>query len=161
MKTNTTNPILIHQTFRCANRTERRRAMGIETLQLMKDRLTILKLLILLCSTVATTAVFGQTIYVWTNSLATNGANLAACDLAAASNWDPNGSPSYNGGGVGDEMQWDGRTAGNMYVSANNVGAGFSGGDYGLHWHLTGNQTNGVQVFTTIVGYQNKGSHHR
>jgi hypothetical protein len=105
MKPNNTNPIPIHQTFRSANRIGRRRAMGIETLQLMKTRLTMLKLLIILCSTFATTAVFGQTTYTWTNS--------AAGDIATAANWDPNGQPS---GATIDVAQWDGRTTGPLTV---------------------------------------------
>ena len=55
------NQMKPNQTPCQANR--RKTAMGIETLQVMKTRLTILKFLIILCSIFATTAVFGQTTY--------------------------------------------------------------------------------------------------
>ena len=117
----------------------------------MKPRIRILKSVVALFFSLAVTSALSQTIFVWTNSASSNPTNTSAVDLANANNWDPNGLPVYNTGGVGDEMQWDGRTTGDVYVSADTLAAGFSGGAYGLTWHLTGNQTRPVHVFTTIV----------
>jgi autotransporter-associated beta strand protein len=109
--------------------------MGIETLQLMKTRLTILKLLIVLCSTFATTAVFGQTTYTWTNA--------ASIDIGLAANWDPNGAPS---GANQDTAQWDGLVPGNLalrYIT----GWGNSGyGTMGVNLVLTTNQVGNVTI---------------
>src|SRR5262249_1438463 len=117
----------------------------------MKTRLAMLKLLITLCSTIASSPVFGQVAYFWTNSASSNPANTTGTDLNNTNNWDPNGLPTYNTASVGDEMQWNGRTTGPVFVAADNVAAGFSGSAYGLSLHVTGNQINPVQVFTRIV----------
>ena len=63
----------------------------IEILQLMKTKLTILKFLIILCGTFATTTVFGQTIYTWTNA--------TAIDIGVGVNWNtvPHGEPKQFG----------------------------------------------------------------
>ena len=78
---------------------------GIETLQLMKTRLTMLKSLIILCGIFAATAAFGQTTYTWTNQV--------GGDIATAANYNPNGQPS---GATQDTAQWDGQTTGALGV---------------------------------------------
>ncbi len=117
-------------------------AMGIGTLRLMKTRLTMLKLLIILCSAFATTAAFGQTIYSWTG--AANGTNLAT-----AGNWDPNGLPS---GATQDTAQWDGRTTTNLVISYTTAGLGNTGfGTSGINLLLTPNQVNSVQIISSAA----------
>ena len=91
----------------------------IETLQPMKTRLTILRFLIILCGVLAAPAVFGQTVFTWTNS--------AGGDLGTAANWDPNGVPNPRGTGanngvIADVLLFDGRTAGPLSVSYNALG---------------------------------------
>jgi autotransporter-associated beta strand protein len=115
-------------------------AMGIKTLQLMKTRLPILKLLIVLCSTLATTAVFGQTTYTWTN--------CAATDIGLAADWNPNGLPS---GAPQDTAQWDGVCPGNLSLQYN-TGFGNSGfGTSGINLVCTVNQVGNVSITTSAA----------
>src|SRR5215831_16693271 len=121
-----------------ASRTQRlasATARGFETLNLrpfMKTKTPILKLLIVMCCTVATT-VFGQTVYVWTNQNPKQlelspapGDGRGSGDLNEGTNWmrvgpigaggaDPNGEPRpdfQDGVTWGDEMRFDGLTTG-------------------------------------------------
>jgi fibronectin-binding autotransporter adhesin len=105
--------------------------MGIETLQLMKTKLTILA--IILSGIFATTAVFGQTTYTWTG--------LAdGVTLDKTNNWTPLGVPSPS---IGDTAQWDGVTTSNLVL--NYTGTTPSGsGNPGINFILTANQTNSV-----------------
>ena len=113
----------------------------IETLQLMKPRLTILKFLIILCSAITTTAVFGQTTFIWTNS--------AGGDLSTAANWTPNGVPS---GPNSDTMEFNGQSTGPVSATSNTGGqTGFSGGVWGLNTYLTASQVSPVTFYTTIA----------
>ena len=116
-------------------------AAGIETLQLMKTKLTILKLLITLCVTFATTAAFGQVVRTWTNS--------ASIDIGLAANWSPNGAPS---GATQDTAQWDGVVPGNLalqYIT----GWGNSGyGTSGVNLVLTTNQVGNVTITGPSAG---------
>ncbi|HAO80290.1 MAG TPA: hypothetical protein DCQ92_15235 [Verrucomicrobia subdivision 3 bacterium] len=107
----------------------------IEILQLMKTKLTILKFLIILCGTFATTTVFGQVIRTWTNS--------ASIDIGLANSWDPNGAPN---GANQDTAQWDGVVPGNLSLLYT-TGWGNSGyGTAGVNIVLTANQTGDVTI---------------
>ncbi len=116
----------------------------------MKTSLTILKPTIILCSIFATTAVFGQMTYTWTNS--------AGGDLAGSTNWNPNGVPNPNDANVGDTMQFDGQSSGPV-AATSNTGAqvGYSGGAWGLKVHLTSNQTSPVNFYTTVANAASPG----
>ena len=131
-----------------------------------------LKLLILLGCTVAT-PVFSQSSYVWTNQtpkqLALSPAPAQGSgDLNQGTNWmrngpaglntDPNGvpRPDFTDTFVwGDEMLFDGRTTGPVIATQDGGqqanGAG-SGQPYGLHIHLTANQTAPVTLYTRAGG---------
>jgi autotransporter-associated beta strand protein len=113
----------------------------IEILQLMKTKLTILKFLIILCGTFATTAAFGQTIYTWTNA--------TAIDIGVGVNWNPNGQPS---GSTQDTAQWDGVVPGNLalkYITGwPNTGYGTSG----VNIVLTANQIGNVTITAPSTG---------
>src|SRR6516164_2644131 len=76
-------------------------AMAMRTQTLQPVNISLTSLLIVLFSTFATTAVFGQVTYTWTNAL--------GGDIAASTNWNPNGQPS---GASIDTAQWDGQTSG-------------------------------------------------
>jgi fibronectin-binding autotransporter adhesin len=138
-------------------------ARGIETSQPMKTRLIKLKFLIILFSTVATTAVFSQSSYVWTNQAPLL---LAAGDMNQATNWLrlTTGTGGTDAGGVprpdfqdgltwGDEMLFDGLTTGPLAVTQNGGsqanGAG-SGQPYGLRIHLSANQTAPVTLQSAV-----------
>lgn len=130
----------------------------------MKTKLTILKHLLILCGTVATTAVFGQSSYVWTNQYQ---ANIAAGDLNQGTNWTVNGAlgANFDAGGVprpdfqdgvtwGDEMLFDGRTTGSLSLTQNGgsqANGGGSGQAYGLRIHLSANQTNPVTIKSLVA----------
>ena len=106
-------------------------AMGIKTLQLMKIRLTTL--LIVLCSTLVTTAVFGQTVYTW----------IGSADVPFAiddtNNWTP-ASTVAPSPAVGDTAQWD-VTSGNITLTYSNNTPSFSGNP-GINFILTANENN-------------------
>ena len=136
---------------------------GIEALQFMKIRLRVLRLVVILCSLFAATAVFGQSTYVWTNQ---NPALLTTGDLNRGANWtnipplglnfDPGGVPRpdfQDGITWGDEMLFDGRTTGPLLATQNGGsqanGAG-SGQPYGLRVHLTANQTSSVTIISPV-----------
>lgn len=139
--------------------------MRIESPPLAKTTLRILKLLLILISTVATTAVFGQTTYVWTNQNPAQLAGSGAADFNQGTNWmrvgtvgtggaDANGVPRpdfQDGVTWGDEMRFDGLTTGPLIATQDGGsqanGAG-SGQPYGLRIHLTSNQTAPVTVYT-------------
>jgi hypothetical protein len=75
--------------------------------------------LFIVCAACATTAVFGQTTYVWTNETPLL---LVSGDMNQATNWTPNGIPRpdvTDGTTSGDEMQFDGRTTGPLAVTQN------------------------------------------
>jgi autotransporter-associated beta strand protein len=132
----------------------------------MKARLSTLKLfkrLVVLCNIAATTAVFAQTTYVWTNQ---NPALLTSGDLNRGANWVIVGTPAANrdANGIprpdftdgitwGDEMLFDGRTIGPLVATQNGgsqANGGGSGQPYGLRVHLTSNQTNSVTIISPV-----------
>ena len=120
-------------------------AMGIETQPLMKTRLTMLKLLIVLCCIFATTAVFGQVIHVWTNS--------ASVDIGPGINYDPNGQPNGNdGSGFSQTAEWDGRTPGNLTLRYITGWPNTGFGTIGVNIVLTANQTNDVTLRLRRLG---------
>jgi autotransporter-associated beta strand protein len=97
----------------------------------------ILKLLIILCSTMATTAVFGQTIYTWTG--AGDGTNIAN-----AANWTPAGGPPS--GATQDTGQWDNQVAGNLIITYNSGLPSTGFGTSGINLVLTTNQVGSVDL---------------
>src|SRR5690349_21616828 len=110
--------------------------MELETLQPMKTKLTLLKPLLILCATVATAPVFGQTPYVWTNQ---NPQLSVAGDFDQATNWTPNAVPQSNTGPdannvYGDIAVFDGRTTGPLTLTDidSNAGGG-SPNPLGIH----------------------------
>ena len=140
-----------------------------ETLPFMKARLTMLRLLILLCGIFAvTTAAFGQatgnafqTNFTWVAA----GANL---DLGTSTNWSPVGvpRPSAQSGAAGastdygDIMAFDGQTAGPVFPTSNagaQAGSSVGGTTAGLYVRLTANQTNPVTFHTTVSGSASSG----
>lgn len=110
----------------------------------MKIRLTILKPLITLCCATATMAVFGQTTYTWTNSTPDG-------DLAAATNWSPNGVPNPTVGGFGsstfDTIVFDGQSVGPVRATSSSGQTGASGGTSGFAFIMTANQVNPVTIW--------------
>lgn len=141
----------------------------------MKTPTKILKRsIIALLSSVAAMSAVGQSTYVWTNQ---NPQQLdlspapgqGAGDLNQGTNWmrivgpstggtDANGvpRPDFQDGVIwGDEMQFNGLTVGPVNATQNGGqqanGAG-SGQPYGLHIHLTSNQTAPVSLYTRANG---------
>jgi fibronectin-binding autotransporter adhesin len=122
--------------------------MEVETCKPMKMKLAILKLLVVLGSALATTAVLGQTTYTWTG--AANGTNIAT-----AGNWTTNGSTpavTVPNGTYQDTAQWDGVTASNLVISYGSSGLPGTGfGSLGINLVLTANQTNPVQIISSVA----------
>ena len=118
-------------------------AMGIETMQLMKTKLALLKLTILLCFTFATTAVFGQAIN-WTNTTLTG----LGADIGNRTNWDNNPT----GPGSGTAGTFSGTVPGPMNLTTTtgiipggaNIGGGYNASGFSLH--LTSGQTSPVTL---------------
>jgi autotransporter-associated beta strand protein len=113
----------------------------------MKTRLTILKLVLMLCSTLATTAVFGQATFTWTG--AGNGV-----DLANANNWTPTGLPD---GTTQDTAQWDGLTTSDLFLSYSGGWPGTGFGTLGVNFVLTANQANSVTIISPVASSGNIG----
>ena len=118
-----------------------------------------IKFLIVLSSTVAMTAAFGQsplvlTTYVWTNQFPGHLAGVG--DMNQATNWSPNGVPNPMSGpdsnGVsGDLALFDGRTTGPLSITqSGGVSSGSGGQSYpaGLRIQLTSNQTSSVTIMS-------------
>lgn len=127
----------------------------------MKTSLKNCKLLIALCCTVATTAVFGQTplTYVWTNQTPLNAQGVG--DMNFATNWNPNAVPTPMtptpdaDGNYGDLMIFDGLTTGPLKVTESGgtlVGGGGQSYPAGARIRLTGNQTAAVTFYTSLNG---------
>jgi fibronectin-binding autotransporter adhesin len=128
-------------------------AMGIETLQFMKTKLTMLKFLIVLCSTFATTAVFGQTLtWIGPDATTPGGGNLGR-----GTNWSgDNGSGATTpiNGTIGT---FDGTLAGPLVVFSQDgingaagvpIGGGY--GSSGFTIDLTPSQTSSVKVISPV-----------
>ena len=107
-----------------------------------------------LCSAVATTAIFGQSTYVWTNQ------NPAHASPLGTSTPPPIGAPTVSPAGrisdgitFGDEMQFDGQTTGPL-IATQNGGSQVNGSGaaqpYGLRIHLTANQTSPVTIISPV-----------
>src|SRR5487761_2065873 len=112
----------------------------IETRPFRKTRLTMLTCLIILCGIFATPAVFGQTIYTWTNQVGGN--------IATAANYNPNGQPS---GATQDTAQFDGQTTGALGVFSTTTSLPSTGfGSSGINLVFTANQLGSV-TFTSAV----------
>jgi autotransporter-associated beta strand protein len=109
--------------------------MGTKTLEMMKTMKPKLTILIAaMCGMFATTSAFSQTTRVWTNQ--------AGGDLAVAANWDPNGLPDA---GVGDTMEWNGTTKGNLVVSITS-GLNGSSGNTGYTYYMNSAQTANLSI---------------
>jgi fibronectin-binding autotransporter adhesin len=107
----------------------------------MKIRLRILKFLLVLFCTVASTTVFGQVTYTWTGL--GDGVNLTN-----ATNYTPNGQPS---GTAQDTILWDGLTSSNLLITygvESLPATGFN--TLGINLNLTANQTNSVQIVSKV-----------
>ena len=108
----------------------------------MKTRVGILKLLIVLCCTFATTAVFGQVLYTWTGG----GDGVG---LANPTNWTPQGLPS---GATQDTAEWNGVTTTNLVITYGTAGLPSTGfGSSGINLVMTALQTNPVQVISVAA----------
>ncbi|MGA2176888.1 MAG: autotransporter-associated beta strand repeat-containing protein [Verrucomicrobiota bacterium] len=103
----------------------------------MKTRVPILKLLTILCGTLATTAVFGQVVYTWTG--AGDGTNIVT-----AANWSPAGGPPS--GANQDTGQWDNQVPGNLIITYNNGLPSTGYGTEGIILDLTTNQVGSVAI---------------
>jgi autotransporter-associated beta strand protein len=130
----------------------------------MKTKLLMHKLLPVLFAALTTTAVFGQTTWVFTNQHPT--LDVTTGDLGLSTNWN-NLSSGVGGNGVpipnvmdasatifGDEMLFDGQTTGALAVTQNGgaqVAGGGSGQPYGLRVHLTPNQTSSVTIQSPVA----------
>src|ERR1039457_3270211 len=127
----------------------------------MKTRFTMLKFLIILCITFATTAAFGQTTYTWTNQYCALLPNTTGGDMNQSTNWTPNGFPRSDSGPdpvsgwYGDLVLFDGRTTGAIVISesGNNPSPGYgfssgggSGNPLGARIEVTSLQTSPVQI---------------
>ena len=144
-------------------RTEPAMVMGIEILQLMKTKFTIVKYLIVLCSMFAATAVFGQatgnasqTNFVWISP--------GVGDVATATNWTPTGvpNPARNGSSAdfGDIMDFEGQTTGPVFATSNGgtqTGSSVGGTTAGLYIHLGASQVNRVTLYTTVANSASSG----
>ncbi len=131
----------------------------------MKTPTKILRSIIALSGCLAATSAFSQSTYVWTNQNPQQLSGSGAADFNQGTNWMRIVGPSSGGtdaGGVprpdfqdgvvwGDEMQFNGLTTGPVIATQDGGsqanGAG-SGQPYGLHIHLTANQTAPVTVYT-------------
>ena len=109
----------------------------------MKTKLTILKFLIILCGTFATTAAFGQVTQIWT------GGNGTGIELGAATNWGGTLPLTANS----DTGQWNGSVPGplNLLYNSGTLASGF--GSSGVNLHLTAAQTSPVSINSTNLGF--------
>lgn len=118
--------------------------------------------LLILCGTLATSAVLGQTIYTWTG--AADGTNLST-----PGNWTTNGVhpattlPDGNNGlgdGFQDRAQWDGRTGTNLLLVYNTTWPDTGFGSWGVNLVMMTNQTNAVQITTSLATSAGVGLNH-
>ena len=110
------------------------------TVQFMKTKLTMLKLLCLCCGMFATTAVFGQVLYTWSGA-------WDGVSLVNPTNWIPIGQPS---GATQDTAEWNGLTTTNLLITYGTVSLPSTGfGSSGVNLVMTASQTNSVQVICT------------
>ncbi|HEX4350498.1 MAG TPA: autotransporter-associated beta strand repeat-containing protein, partial [Verrucomicrobiae bacterium] len=105
------------------------------------------------CFLVTTTAVFGQTSFIWTNQ-ADSG---TGSQIGVAANWNPNGVPNPNSdvGAPGDVLQFDGRTTGSLFIDADgSLMGGSSAGVVGVVVYLDANQVSPMSLYyqTTTDG---------
>ena len=91
------------------------------------------------------------TVYTWT------GAGFAKTNLTLAQNWTTNGitaATTLPSGLTQDTAGWDGLTTSNLVlINGTNIGNGFPNtglGTFGIHLDFTANQTNSVQIISTL-----------
>jgi fibronectin-binding autotransporter adhesin len=141
----------------------------------MKTPTKMLRSIIALSGCLAVTSAFSQSTYVWTNqnpqqlAIPAPPPGFGGGDLNMGTNWTRIVGPSTGGtdaGGVprpdfqdgviwGDEMQFNGQTTGAVIATQNGgsqANGGGSGQPYGLHIHLTANQTAPVTLYTRAGG---------
>jgi autotransporter-associated beta strand protein len=107
----------------------------------MKSITTLLKLPIVLCGILATTASFGQVTRTFTNT--------TSIDIGLPNSWSPNGAPN---GANQDTAQWDGVVPGNL-VLRYITGWGNSGfGTFGINIVVTSNQIGDVIILGPTNG---------
>jgi fibronectin-binding autotransporter adhesin len=104
----------------------------------MKTRVSMLKILPVLCCAVASTAVFGQSTWIWTND--------NPGDINVAANWTPSGGPPNSGNG--DVIEFNGQSSGTVVVTDN---TGAQSGNPGLGIWVTGSQVNPVFLCTAVT----------
>jgi autotransporter-associated beta strand protein len=112
----------------------------------VRIRLSLLRLLTVLCGTFTATAVLGQVTYTWSG--AGDGTNIAT-----AANWSPSGGPPS---GVNqDTGEWNGTVAGNLAVTyiSGLPGTGF--GTEGVNWYIAAGQ---VGSFSLVCPSGNSGT---
>jgi len=115
------------------------RAMGLDkTVQFMKTRLPILKLLVLY-SLFAAASAFGQATLTWTGSPG-DGTNLAV-----AVNWGGTLPSTANS----DTAEWTGSVPGPLNLVYNNSAWASGFGQSGVHLHLTSGQTSPINISST------------
>ena len=103
----------------------------------VRIRLSLLRLLTVLCGAFTATAVLGQVTYTWSG--AGDGTNIAT-----AANWSPSGGPPS--GANQDTGEWNGTVAGNLaltYVSGL-PGTGF--GTEGVNWYIAAGQVGSLSL---------------
>jgi len=103
----------------------------------MKTKRAILKLLIVVCSPFATTAVFGQSTYAWTG--AGDGTNFFN-----PTNW----GGTLPSAATGDTAMWNGSFPGDLSIVIN-TGPIFGFPPFGINFYLTGTQISPVNISRT------------
>jgi autotransporter-associated beta strand protein len=93
-------------------------------------------LAVVLCATKVTTAVFGQTTYIWTG--AADGTNFEV-----AANWSPPGSPVYD---IGATAEFNGVEPGNLLICYGGIGTFDSPPGWWINICLTSNQVGSVTI---------------
>ena len=99
-------------------------------------RLILHKFLIVLCCTLATTAVFGTTI-TWTGT---------GADISVATNWGGTLPNSANG----DICQFNGVPAGNLFLTAGANNGNLNNGTPGVSFLITANQTGALNLSSSV-----------
>jgi len=119
----------------------------------MKTQFRILKFIVVLCSAVATTTVFGQVAnYTWTG--AANGTSLDTPGNFTTNGVTPATTlPSGQDlSGTQESVIWDGRTTVNLNLSRGAAAWPNNGlGSVGLNLVLTANQTNDLQIISSVA----------
>jgi fibronectin-binding autotransporter adhesin len=106
----------------------------------MKTTLRIVKLLLVFACSVFSTAAFGQVTQIWT-------AGGDGTNIDQAANW----GGTLPGTGNSDIAEFNGLTTSNLFLINNGVQFSSGPGLSGINVYLTGNQTNSVNISTTLA----------